>query len=292
GIAEEHAVIFAAGLAAQGLKPVTAVYSTFIQRGVDQVIHDMALQRLPGIFVLDRAGFVGEDGETHQGIFDIALFRPVPGMTILSPASQAELRLMLEWALAWAETPGAGPVAIRYPKDRCPPEIPAFSLPLVAGQGVWVRGRPGSAGPELALGGGDGGICLAFTGGLYREALDAAERLAARNIEADLYNLRFLKPVDEDQLAGIMDSYGLVVFAEEGIRQGGFGEYAAELSRRRGTGGKILVLAAPENFTALGTRRELLRANGLDGEGIAGSVLEALCSNRDLKAKSGVVSTA
>jgi 1-deoxy-D-xylulose-5-phosphate synthase len=293
GIAEEHAVIFAAGLAAQGLKPVTAIYSTFIQRGVDQVIHDTALQRLPGIFALDRAGFVGEDGETHQGIFDIALFRPVPGMTILSPASGTELRLMLEWALARAETPNAGPVMIRYPKDRCPPEIPAFSLPLVAGQGVWVRGRPGSAGP--APGGQNGlaeRICLAFTGGLYREALDAAERLAARGIEMDLYNLRFLKPVDEDQLAGIMDSYGMVVFAEEGIRQGGFGEYAAELSRQRAVGGKLLVLAAPENFTALGTRQELLRANGLDGEGIAGSVFEALCSKKDLKAKSGVVSTA
>ncbi|MDR3193355.1 MAG: 1-deoxy-D-xylulose-5-phosphate synthase [Treponema sp.] len=294
GIAEEHAVIFAAGLAAQGLKPVTAVYSTFIQRGVDQVIHDVALQRLPEIFALDRAGFVGEDGETHQGIFDIALFRPVPGMTILSPASGAELGLMLEWALARAEEPEAGPVAIRYPKDSCPPEIPAFSLPLVAGQGVWVGGRPGSAGPELAPGRKvtRERICLAFTGGLYREALDAAEGLAGRGIKADLYNLRFLKPVDEDYLAGIMDSYGLTVFAEEGIREGGFGEYAAELSRRRGCGGKLLTLAAPENFTALGTRRELLRANGLDGEGIAGSILEALCSRKDLKAKSGVVSTA
>jgi 1-deoxy-D-xylulose-5-phosphate synthase len=294
GIAEEHAVIFAAGLAAQGLKPVTAIYSTFIQRGVDQVIHDVALQKLPEIFALDRAGFVGEDGETHQGVFDIALFRPVPGMTILSPASGAELRLMLEWALARAEEPDAGPVAIRYPKAGCPPEIPAFSLPLTAGQGVWVRGRPGSAGPELAPGGKGSGerICLAFTGGLYREALDAAERLALRGIEADLYNLRFLKPVDEDYLADIMDSYGMVVFAEEGIREGGFGEYAAELSQQRGSRGRLLVLAAPGNFTALGTRRELLRANGLDGEGIAGSIFEALCSKKDLKAKSGVVSTA
>jgi 1-deoxy-D-xylulose-5-phosphate synthase len=221
---------------------------------------------------------VGEDGETHQGLFDIALFRPVPGMTILSPASGAELGLMLEWALARAGEPEAGPVAIRYPKDNCPPEIPAFSLPLTAGQGVWVRG-----GPELAPVPGDGGagerICLAFTGGLYREALDAAERLAFEDIRADLYNLRFLKPVDEDYLAGILDSYGLVVFAEEGIREGGFGEYAAELSRRRGSPGELLVLAAPGDFAALGTRRELLRANGLDGEGIAGTIFKALCSN-------------
>jgi 1-deoxy-D-xylulose-5-phosphate synthase len=284
GIAEEHAVIFAAGLAAQGLKPVTAVYSTFIQRGVDQAIHDVALQNLPEIFALDRAGFVGEDGETHQGIFDIALFRPIPGMTILSPASGAELGLMLEWALARAGEPGAGPVAIRYPKDSCPQEIPAFSLPLAAGRGVWVRGGPGSGGEEFAPGRGEGGtgerICLAFTGSLYREALDAAERLGARDIAADLYNLRFLKPVDEDYLAGIMDSYDLVVVAEEGIREGGFGEYVAELSRRRDSGGRLLVLAVPEKFAALGTRRELLRANGLDGEGIAGTILEALCSKK------------
>jgi 1-deoxy-D-xylulose-5-phosphate synthase len=293
GIAEEHAVVFAAGLAAQGLKPVTAIYSTFIQRGVDQVIHDMALQKLPGIFALDRAGFVGEDGETHQGIFDIALFRPVPGMTILSPASGAELRLMLEWALARAGEPDAGPVVIRYPKDRCPREIPAFSLPLAAGRGVWVRGRPGSAGfvPGMRDEAGER-ICLAFTGGLYREARDAAETLEARGLKADLYNLRFLKPVDEDYLAGIMDSYSLTVFAEEGIREGGFGEYAAELSRRRGSAGKFLALAVPEDFAALGTRRELLRANGLDGEGIAGSILEALCCKKDSKAKGGVVSTA
>jgi 1-deoxy-D-xylulose-5-phosphate synthase len=295
GIAEEHAVIFAAGLAAQGLKPVTAIYSTFIQRGMDQVIHDVALQNLPELFVLDRAGFVGEDGETHQGIFDIALFRPVPGMTILSPASGAELKLMLDWALARTEAQDAGPVAIRYPKDRCPPEVPAFSLPLVSGQGVWVRGQPGSAGLELApgrQGGGTAGVCLAFTGGLYREALDAAERLAAQDLEADLYNLRFLKPVDEDYLAGIMDRYDLVVFVEEGIREGGFGEYAADLAQQRACTGKLLALGIPGNFAALGTRQELLHANGLDGEGIAGSVLETLCCKKDVKAKSGLFSTA
>jgi 1-deoxy-D-xylulose-5-phosphate synthase len=259
GIAEEHALSFASALAAQGLKAVAAIYSTFIQRGVDQVIHDAALQKLPLILALDRSGFVGEDGETHQGLFDISLFRPVPGMRILSPAGAAELGLMLDWALARAAVPG-GPIAIRYPKDCPPPEIPPFSQPLAEGRGVWVR-----RGPDRPL-----RVCLAFTGGLYNEALKAAELLELRGLAVDCYNLRFLKPVDEDYLAAIMDRYALTVFAEEGIREGGFGEYALALARRRDCGGKVLALAVEGDFAGLGTRQELLRANRLDGEGIAG----------------------
>ncbi|MDR2746506.1 MAG: 1-deoxy-D-xylulose-5-phosphate synthase [Treponema sp.] len=271
GIAEEHALIFAAALAARGLKSVAAIYSTFIQRGVDQVIHDAALQKLPVILALDRSGFVGEDGETHQGLFDISLFRPVPGMRILSPAGAAELRMMLDWALEKAAGPG-GPIAIRYPKGEAPAEEGAFSLPLVEGRGVWVS--------SPVEGPGAGRICLAFTGGLYAEVLRAADILAGRGIWADCYNLRFLKPVDEDYLASIMDSYDLTVFAEEGIREGGFGEYALALARKRNCGGRVLTLAAEGDFEALGTRRELLRANHLDGEGIADYALSGVSLNR------------
>jgi 1-deoxy-D-xylulose-5-phosphate synthase len=301
GIAEEHAVIFAAGLAARGLKPVTAIYSTFIQRSIDQIIHDVSLQNLPVILALDRSGFVGEDGETHQGLFDIALLRPVPNMTILAPAGKSELKLMLKWALEQGAGLGRGPIAIRYPKDHCPAEIPAFSQALERGRGVWISGPGKTSGAALnggAIGvaancsalaeqpvckpsgfasdGNSQGVCLAFTGGLYREVRDAAERLAAGGIGADLYNLRFLKPVDEDYLADIINRYQLTVFIEEGVRAGGFGEYAAELALRRGCAGKILVLAVPEHFVSLGTRVELVRMNGLDGEGIAAGVLGAL----------------
>jgi 1-deoxy-D-xylulose-5-phosphate synthase len=274
GIAEEHAVIFASALTARGFKSVAAIYSTFIQRGIDQVIHDAALQKLPVVLALDRSGFVGEDGETHQGLFDMALLRPAPGMRLLAPAAASELGLMLDWALGQGE---GGPIAIRYPKDRCPPEIPAFSQPLVEGRGVWVRGPSGgdftgdSTGP--ARGDAAPRVCLAFTGGLYTEVLQAAELLAAEGIQADCYNLRFLKPVDEAYLAAIMDRYGLTVFAEEGIREGGFGEYALALARRRNCGGRVLTLAAEGDFEGLGTRRELLEMNRLDGAGIAGSVL-------------------
>jgi 1-deoxy-D-xylulose-5-phosphate synthase len=260
GIAEEHAITFAAGLAARGLKPVAAIYSTFIQRSVDQVIHDAALQKLPVILALDRAGLVGEDGETHQGLFDIALFRCAPNTAILAPAGENETRLMLDWAL----DQDAGPVIIRYPKARCPNEIPAFSLPMETGRGVWVaRGIRRQ-------------VCLAFTGSLYREVLDAAALLEERDIEADLYTLRFLKPVDEEYLAELMDAYELVVFIEEGIRDGGFGEYAAALAKRRNCASDAAVLAVESVFAekgrALGTREELLKAYNLDAKGIARQV--------------------
>jgi len=261
GIAEEHAVAFASALAARGLKPVVAIYSTFIQRAVDQVIHDAALQKLPVIIALDRAGFVGADGETHQGLFDIALFRSAPNTVILAPSGDTEMTLMFDWALD-QET---GPVIIRYPKAYCPDETSVFSEPLEKGRGVWVSKS------------GKGQVCLAFTGSLYREAREAAAILAERGITADLYNLRFLKPVDEDYLASIFNSYELVCAAEEGMREGGFGEYAAALARRRNCKAAIITAAVEsgflENERALGTREELLALNYLDGGGIAGTII-------------------
>ena len=262
GIAEEHAVTFAAGIAAQGLRPVTAIYSTFIQRAVDQVIHDVCLQNLPVIFALDRSGLVSEDGETHQGLFDISLFRSVPNMTIFAPAGEEELLLFLRWALEYPS-----PVIIRYPKTNCPSGDPSFSLPLEIGRGVWVkRALPP---PQLNSSSGTDGVCLAFTGSLYKEVLDAALILKSGGIEADLYNLRFLKPFDEDCFAGIMNQYKSVILVEEGSRRGGFGEYISELALRKNCSCRLEVLGVKENFDALGTREELLQRTGLDGQGIA-----------------------
>jgi 1-deoxy-D-xylulose-5-phosphate synthase len=260
GIAEEHAVTFAAGLAARGLRPVVAVYSTFIQRGVDQIIHDGAVQNLPITFALDRAGFVNDDGETHQGLFDIALFRPVPNMAILAPGSSRELDAMLKWSLS-----RRGLCVIRYPKAPYPQDEP-FPVLLEEGRGAFVpRNTPGEAPP----------LCLAFTGGLYPQVLEGARLLGSRKIGADLYNLRFLKPIDEAYLAGIMNRYRMVVFIEEGIRSGGFGEYAAALAMRKNCGARILALGVEDRFVSLGTREELLAENGLDGPGIAAAVLRA-----------------
>jgi len=260
GIAEGHAVTFASGLAAQGLRPVAAIYSTFMQRAVDQVIHDTALQKMPVIFALDRSGFVGADGETHQGIFDISLFQSAPNMTILAPASENELRLILNWSI---NTERGGPVIIRYPKTYCPQEIDAFSLPIEPGRGVWVSRK-------------NSDVCIAFTGSLYREAVEACALLKERGIEADLYNLRFLKPVDENYLANIMNEYKVMCFAEEGIKAGGFGEKACVLALQRKCSAKTLVIAAEARFLeddrALGTREELLAENGLDGKSIANAL--------------------
>ena len=265
GIAEEHAVTFASGLAAKNLKPVVAVYSTFIQRAADQVIHDAALQKLPVIFALDRSGMVADDGETHQGLFDIALFRSVPNMTILAPSGENEMRMMLEYAITDINH---GPVIVRYPKSYCPDEVDAFSLPLEKGRGVFTAKNDGAK------------ACLAFTGSLYDEAAEAAAILKESGIAADLYNLRFLKPVDEDHLADLMNRYKFTFFIEEGMREGGFGEYACALALRRGVKSKAAALAVESGFLeddkALGTRKELLAINGLDGKGIAEAVMRNL----------------
>lgn len=261
GIAEQHEITFAAGLAAQGLRPVAAVYSTFVQRSVDQVIHDVALQNLPVTICLDRAGFVGDDGETHQGLFDIALFRPVPNLDLLAPATAAELGAMLRYAVA-----RGGPTVIRYPKAHCPHEAACFSAPLERGRGIFVRE-------------GRSPVCLAFTGGLYPQTAEAADILAASGIAADLYNLRFLKPIDEDYLASLMERYALMVFIEEGLRAGGFGEYALSLAADRGLRNSVAVLGASTAFLPQAGRQELLAAAGLDGRGIAATTEAAYRRN-------------
>ncbi|MDR0663235.1 MAG: 1-deoxy-D-xylulose-5-phosphate synthase [Spirochaetaceae bacterium] len=260
GIAEGHVVTFAAALAARGLRPVAAVYSTFLQRAVDQIIHDVALQNLPVVFAIDRAGFVPGDGETHQGLFDISLLRAIPNMTLLSPASGEELKTMLDWALRLN-----GPCAIRYPKTSSTPSF-AAETPLELGRGVFLTAE--TAEPNTAK----AGVLVAFTGGLYPSIQRAAELLREKNIQADFYNLRFLKPVDEDYLAALLDSHEIAVFAEEGVKNGGFGEYAADLALRKKCRAAILTLNAGDRYFAHGSRGELLARAGLDGEGIAASI--------------------
>jgi 1-deoxy-D-xylulose-5-phosphate synthase len=258
GIAEEHTVTFAAGLARQGLRPVVAVYATFIQRSCDQIIHDVSLQNLPVVFCLDRAGFVGGDGETHQGLFDVALFRMPGAFTLLAPASGSELRFMLKYALK-----SRGPVMIRYPKAGCPDEIEAFSTPLEKGRGAFIQKTGGN-------------VCIAFTGSLYPQVMDAAERLAKAGVQADVYNLRFLKPIDENYLVSLLNSYKTFVFFEEAACMCGFGEYGAALAVNRRCTARVLTLAAPETPETLGSREELLRMNGLDGAGAARFILSQL----------------
>lgn len=251
GIAEEHAVTFAAGLAAAGLRPVTAIYSTFIQRAIDQIIHDTALQNLPVVFALDRAGAVPGDGETHQGIFDISLLRPIPNMAVLCPASEKELNLMLEWALRQDQ-----PVAIRYPKCSCPKERKEFSLPISTGRGVLIKNADKNK------------ILIVCTGGIYSEVKEASNMLAHKGIFTDIYNIRFAKPIDEPYFLQLAENYSFILFVEDGCEIGGIAAYLNSLVISRISGVQTCIMAFADMFFPHGTRSEIFEAAGLSPEHI------------------------
>ena len=254
GIAEQHAVTFAGGLAAGGLKPVVAIYSTFMQRAVDQVIHDVALQHLPVVFALDRAGPVPDDGETHQGLYDISLLRPVPGISILAPASVHEMNAMMDWSLQQDH-----PVVIRYPKGACPTEEGAFSLPLEKGRGVFVH-RDGTD------------TLIVCTGGMYGEVHEACNILARAGTPADCYLLRFIKPVDERHFLQACSAYRNIVIVEDGIQTGGIAQALASLLRSRRSDVRTAVLAFGELFYPQGSRRDILASAGLSSAHISDAV--------------------
>ncbi len=251
GIAEEHAVTFAAGLAAGGLKPVVAIYSTFMQRAVDQVFHDVALPRLPVTFVLDRAGAVEGDGETHQGIYDLALFRPMPGLALLAPTSARELDLALRWSLD-----SGLPAMIRYPKARCPVEEPAYAEPLVAGRGTFVR----RAGADTLL------VAL---GAVVSNAAEASDILLREGRGADVYALRFVCPFDEEFFLEAVAPYRRVIFLEEGVAPGGVGEALGALLARRLPRVSSAAVGFPAEPFAQASRSELLERAGLSAQAIA-----------------------
>lgn len=268
GIAEEHAVTFAAGLAKQGVVPIVAIYSTFMQRAIDQVIHDVALQNLGVVFALDRAGAVPDDGETHQGIFDIALMRGIPGMTLLAPASAVELDLCLRWAAQ-----SGTPAAIRYAKNNCPRECAPFALPLEAGRGVLLGAAEYGAGASAAAAGKADSVLIVCAGGIFPEARAAAVGLAREGVNADIYNLRFLKPLDEAWFLRIADGYRAVVFVEDGVTAGGIGRHLELLVRKNLAGARTAALGFPDRFMAQGTRAEILEDAGLSPESITRAAL-------------------
>lgn len=271
GIAEQHAVGFAAGLAREGMLPVAAIYSTFMQRSIDQVIHDVALQNLPVVFALDRAGAVPDDGATHQGIFDITLLLPAPNLALLAPASAAELGLCLRWALE-----SRAPVALRYPKNNCPAEHPSFLLPLERGRGVLLKrdeyapdeaAPPGEGAPLSGL-----SCLLVCTGGIFPETREAASALSRDGASVDIYNLRFLKPIDETWFLKTASGYGAVLFVEDGVKFGGIGVHLERLVQKYLPGKRTLALGFPDRFIPQGARGEVLEEAGLSPQGIAASV--------------------
>ncbi len=249
GIAEQHAVTFAAGLACEGLKPVVAIYSTFLQRGYDQLIHDVAIQNLPVTFALDRAGLVGADGATHAGAYDIAYLRCIPNMALIAPADENECRMALTTAHHRDH-----PVAVRYPRG--------------AGAGVevrrtldelpWGRGEVRRRGERIAI--------LAFGTMLY-PALTAAERL-----NATVANMRFIKPLDAELVAELARTHDALVTVEEGCVMGGAGSAVMEALHGAGIATPVLALGLPDVFVEHGDPAKLLAMNGLDADGIATSI--------------------
>lgn len=258
GISEEHAVIFAAGLAAGGGRPVFAVYSTFLQRAVDCVLHDVALQELPVVLCLDRAGIVGDDGPTHHGVFDIALLRPVPGLVMMQPKDEPELCHMLRTAFDCGK-----PTVIRYPRGTGPGrEVPATYEVLPLGKAEVLR--PGKRVQIWAL------------GDMVSLAEAAADRLHARGIDAGIVNARFIKPLDTERLAEQSAEARVMVTIENGVLTGGYGEGVANALREMGYSGVMLSFGWPDAFVSHGAPARLMESYGLMPEAIADRVWRAL----------------
>lgn len=250
GIAEQHAVTMAAGLAQTGCLPVVAIYSTFLQRAYDQIVHDVALQNLHIIFALDRAGIVGEDGETHQGVFDLSYLRHIPRMTVMAPSDQSELVAMLKSSLKYS-----GPIAIRYPRGSGPQEEVDYRLPVLPfGRGELLR-----EGEDLVI--------LAV-GPLVYQALEAAEQLSMKGKEAAVINCRFVKPLDEELILEWSNRTKRVITIEENVIAGGFGSAVLELLADRGFNGEAARMGIPDSFLGHGAPDLLCRSIGLDAAGI------------------------
>lgn len=246
GIAEQHAVTFAAGLASQGLRPVVAVYSTFLQRAYDQIIHDVALQNLSVTFALDRGGLVGADGPTHHGAFDLSYLRCVPNMVVMAPSSGGELAQMLRTALELD-----GPAALRYPRGEVRDDALSPNVsPLEVGKG------------ELLKEGTD--LVVVAVGHILDEARRAVELLEGRGIRAALINARFVKPLDDELILEWAARTGRVVTLEENALLGGFGSAVLEVLARGETLVPVLTLGLPDRFVTHGTQQELRRELGLD----------------------------
>ena len=261
GIAEQHAVTFAAGLAAGGMKPFCAIYSTFLQRGYDQVVHDVAIQGLPVRFAIDRAGFVGADGSTHCGAFDTAYLGCLPGMVVMAPGDEADLVHMVATAAAYDE----GPIAFRYPRgEGIGVEMPEKGVPLEIGRGRVLR--EGSA------------IAILSFGGRLGASLRAAEELGARGLSTTVADARFAKPVDSDLVLRLAREHEVLITIEEGS-DGGFGSQVLHLLAREGaldTGVKIRPLTLPDAFIDQDKPEAMYAAAGLDAAGIVRAALSAL----------------
>lgn len=257
GIAEEHAVTFAAGLATQGVIPVVAIYSTFLQRAFDQIIHDVSLQNLHVVFVMDRAGLVGADGPTHHGAFDLTYLRMIPNMVIMAPKDESELRDMLYTAVEYKE----GPIALRYPRGS------ALGVPLKENFEKLEIGKG-----EIISSGED--VLFLAVGSMVNYAIKAAEKLSASGISAEVVNMRFIKPLDAELLKTLTGKFKNIVTLEENALIGGFGSAVTEFLSDNNLKNNLLRIGLPDKFIDHGSQEELHRILEIDPDGIVKKVRE------------------
>lgn len=257
GIAEQHAVTFAAGLAAAGLKPIFAVYSSFLQRAYDQILHDVCIQNLPVVFAIDRAGLVGSDGETHQGIFDISYLSSIPNMTIMAPKNKWELSDMIKYAVNFG-----APTAVRYPRGEVYDGLKEYRAPISIGKCEWIYRET-----EIAL------FAL---GSMVKTAVAVRDALKAKGYSCSLINARFAKPLDEDALRYIIEHHKLIVTMEENVISGGFGEHVTEFyNNENGKDIRIVNIAIPDEYVEHGNVELLRKEVGLDADTIIARTIEA-----------------
>lgn len=255
GIAEGHAVTFAAGLAAAGLKPVFAVYSSFLQRGYDQIVHDVCMQNLPVVFAIDRAGLVGSDGETHQGVFDIAYLNHVPNMTILSPKNKWEFADMIRYAIEHD-----GPIALRYPRGNVYEGLKEFRAPIILGKSEMIFE--------------ESEIAILSLGHMMEEAYAVWEKLKEKGYSCSLVNSRFVKPMDEEMLYELTKNHKLFVTLEDGVEAGGYGEKVAKYIYQKEVPVHVLINAIPDKYIEQGSIGQLRKEILLDADSIVEKVMD------------------
>ncbi len=261
GIAEEHAVTFAAGLAAGGLKPVVAIYSSFLQRAYDQILHDVCIQNLPVVFAIDRAGLVGSDGETHQGIFDLSFLSSIPGMHIMAPKNKWELSDMMKYAVAFD-----GPIAIRYPRGEAYAGLKEFRAPIELGKA------------ELLYA--EGEICLLAVGSMVKTAEEVKGMLNQAGYRCSVINARFVKPIDTKAVEWAVTHHELVVSMEENVSSGGYGEKVREMMGEFAGNAKFLQIAIPDEYVEHGNVDLLKHEIGIDAETITERIKKEMEGNR------------
>lgn len=257
GIAEEHAVTFAAGLAAGGLKPVVAIYSSFLQRAYDQILHDVCIQNLPVVFAIDRAGLVGSDGETHQGIFDLSYLSSIPNMHIMAPKNKWELSDMLKFAINFD-----GPIAIRYPRGEAYDGLKEYREPIRFGKSEWIYK--------------ENDIVLVAVGSMVKTALDVRDALKEKGYNCSIINTRFVKPIDTEILDEAYMNHSLVVTMEENVASGGFGEKVREYLDSKERRVQILNITLPDVYVEHGNVDILRKEVGIDAKTIQNRIEEQI----------------